>query len=421
MTTPDPLKKIVDEANQCVKCGLCLPHCPTYLQTLNEGHSPRGRIALLKGLAQQTLTLTQSTQTYLDHCLTCRACEAVCPSQVAYGQLIDHGRTLIRSDKHYQKPTRLQKTLLFSLKYKKLWRFLAHFVRFFQATGLANVLQKTGLLSYFGLARANDYLLQMTFRPFNDYYPATTDFRENVALFTGCVSSIIDQTTLTQTIEVLTRLGFGVYVPKKQGCCGALHLHAGQKKAAWQLAKRNAYAFAALNIQTIISTATGCQVALKEYAKTFSETSQNLASLSEKIMDITTFVHHHAPLEKLHFRPIPKKIVLHSPCSHRNVIKQANAVTDLLNRIPELTIFPLQLNQHCCGAAGTYFLEHPKMADDLVSPIVEEIMALSADYMVTTNIGCALHLTKALKDRGCLIAIIHPMQLIFDSIYTSRE
>jgi glycolate oxidase iron-sulfur subunit len=391
---------IQQEANQCVKCGLCLPACPTYTLTQNECESPRGRIALLDGLTKQQLPFTDKAQLYLDHCLTCRACEAVCPAQVQYGKLIDHGRMLLEQAVTPQKRvTRLPRILNLMTQYPTLMLYLKGLLKFYQRTGLQYFLRKTSFLKKLKLQRIDALLPALPSAvSLKNYYPAQTTVQGSVALFTGCMSNLVDQTTLLATIKVLTYCGYNVYVPAEQRCCGAMHLHAGHAKEAQQFSAINRQAFKQYNVEAIITVVSGCAVVLKEYLVPVFDVSQFLTQITWPT--------------QLRLKALAQSVVVHTPCTMRNVLQQAQAPIKLLQKIPELKLYYLK-NTGCCGAAGAYLLQHPQMAEQLLQNVLNELLGMQEkiDWLLTSNLGCHLHIAKALREKGYKISIAHPIVL----------
>jgi len=399
MTTnrPTPETTIQQAAGQCVKCGLCLPHCPTYVITENECESPRGRIALADALAKQQIPLTKKVQTYLDHCLTCRACEAVCPAQVPYGELIDNTRALMAKT---GKTTKVPRSLAIAIKYPTLFRVGAYFLHFCQRINLLKPFRFTRLVS----------LLPSSIKAkgWQNYYPAQISKQGHVALFTGCINQMVDQATLHAAIRVLTACGYDVSVPPSQRCCGALYQHTGEAEPAQKLMQQNSQAFDTNKIDAIITFTSGCAAVLQEYAD---------KNFNRKVMDISHFLTIITWPNAVCLTPLPKKAVLHTPCTLKNVVKQADAPAKLLQKIPELQVVSLAANTTCCGAAGLYMIEHPAMADTLVEKIVNQICQINPDYLVTSNIGCALHIHAALRKNNPAIKVIHPISLLAEQLF----
>lgn len=414
------IQKIQQQASQCVKCGLCLPHCPTYNLTANECESPRGRIALIEGLSKNQLKPSHKLNTYLDHCLNCQACEAVCPANVPYGNLIDNARAYLSSSNN---ATRIPFFLDLITRYPNLARFANYLFRAYQVTGIQNFAKKTGLLKTLGLSHAEN-LLPPIIKPIHwkNYYPAINKQQGNVALFIGCISNITDQITLKAAIKLLTYCGFGVYLPSKQTCCGALHQHAGKLKQAAKFIKQNQIAFAKNKIDAIISPATGCTVMLQQH------------QFTARTVDINQFLTEISWPETIKIRPLQKTVVIHTPCTLRNILKAEAAPLHLLKKIPQLQIKMLS-TQFCCGAAGLHMLNYPEIADNLVKNIISEIKQINAlnippenhstkkdtannkiDYLITSNIGCALHISKNLKNLGICIKTAHPICLLAEQI-----
>lgn len=410
---------LLAEANHCVACGLCLPHCPTYRITLSEADSPRGRIALISGVASGRIPMNARFALHMDRCLACRACEAVCPNHVAYGQLIDGARAIMMQPASVMpgQGAGRQKSGWWILAEKEFiarparFDVLRPFLRLYQSSGLQAWVRKSGVLGKTKIAvlEAQLPLIDIPCSASNKIatswqtiYPASGNARGEVGLFLGCVARLADVTTLNAAIFVLNRLGYTVHVPPAQTCCGALHRHGGDLQTSVQLAHENAAAFSGLNLHAIISTASGCGVQLAEAPLDFSA----------KVVDISTFLQQAEGWDDVKISPLPHKIAVHEPCSLRNVLRGAAHPYALLARIPGACIVPLAGNEQCCGAAGTYFLDQPEMAKALLDDKLVAVNESGEHYLATANIGCALHLASALRQAGSKIEVLHPVTLL---------
>ena len=410
---------LLAEANRCVACGLCLPHCPTYRITMSEADSPRGRIALMSGVASGRIPMNARFALHIDRCLTCRACEAVCPNHVAYGQLIDGARAIMTqpSSALPQQDAAKRKSALRTLTEKEFIAKPARFdalrplLRLYQTSGLQAWVRKSRMLGKTKLAVLEAQLpfigtpcstSNKTTTSWQAIYPASGNARGEVGLFLGCVARLADVATLNAAIFVLNRLGYTVHVPPAQTCCGALHRHGGDIQTSMQLARENMAAFAGLNLHAIISTASGCGVQLAEAPFDFSA----------EVIDISAFLEKAEGWNDVKISPLPHKIVMHEPCSLRNVLRGVAHPYALLARIPGARIAPLAGNDQCCGAAGTYFLDQPEMAKALLDDKMTAVDESGGYYLVTSNVGCALHMASALRQTGSKIEVLHPVTLL---------
>lgn len=442
------LDSLIAEANRCVACGLCLPHCPTYRVTQSEADSPRGRIALMSGVAGGRIPMNERFALHIDRCLTCRACESVCPNHVRFGQLIDGTRAMMASSS-----IPLGGSTQASKSWFRRWvereiigkpariDALRPLLRFYQRSGMQKLLRKSGLFGKTKLILLETQLPRID-KPYSlpgqpnfagswqAVYPTTGQPRGEVGLFLGCVARLTDTATLNATIVVLNQLGYTVHVPPAQTCCGALHQHSGDKQTAAQLAHRNISAFDGLNLEAIISTASGCGVQLTEYSTLppsprSKESAPELEAgnacgggtpaskrFSAKVMDISAFLAVAEGWDEIKLAPLTYKISVHEPCSLRNVLRGSASSYALLARIPGAQIAPLTGNDQCCGAAGTYFLDQPEMAKVLLHDKITAISASGARYLATSNVGCAMHLASALREAGSEIEVLHPVTLI---------
>ncbi len=414
---------LLGHTDRCVKCGLCLPHCPTYGKTQNEGESPRGRIALIEGLANGKLALTPRLEAHLDSCLACRACENVCPSEVQYGTIIDAGRALVAA---HRPPRTHEKVLNILITRKPLLRLGARLLRFYQHSGLRSLVRGSGLLKLTGMTRLDALLPPiLPVHTLREYYsPLGVDKRGDVALFTGCVASVIDTETLNAAIRLLTACGYGVHVPRAQGCCGALHMHSGAVQQVHALAMQNVDAFIGLKIDAIISTASGCGAPLAEYYK-MDENDGRLKKISEKVRDISEFLASIPWPENVTFAPLEQRVAVHESCSLRHVLHQHTHPYTLLRKIPGIDVVALPGNAQCCGAAGTYMITQPVMADALRKDKLTALKGSDARLLVTSNVGCALHIAAGLRPHiavgpGQEIEVIHPVTLLARQLRTTE-
>ncbi len=414
--------QLLAAADLCVKCGLCLQYCPTYHKALEEGDSPRGRIALIQGLAGGQLSVTEGLLTHLGSCLTCRICERVCPSGVRYGRLIDQARNLVRTARPASRKRRWLQWLLAEAMVRRpgLARFLTGVMRRFRDSVAERILRESTLGHRLGLARLAVYRPSLEpYREWREFYPARGREKGQVALFLGCVARAFDRRVLDAAIHVLTRLGYGVEVPPEQGCCGALYSHAGQARDAVRLAARNLDAFTANPRLPVISCASGCGAQLLEYPSLegLPEGRRRQAeTFASQVMDISSFL---AGLEwpgDMKLRPLPKQVAIHSPCSLRNVMGQHTGPHDLLARIPGVDLVPLPGGPACCGSAGSYMLDHVEMADSLGDDVCATVADTGAEILVTSNIGCVLHLAARLRHGGNHVRVMHPVVLLSEQM-----
>ncbi len=416
----NPTKEfIVAESNQCVSCGLCLPHCPTYRLLKSEADSPRGRIALMQGVMRDKIPLNARFVMHMDRCLSCRACEAACPNHVAFGNLMDSTRAVIAQ----QSDDALQIKETGSMFMLKQW-LITHPVRIERLRRLFYWLQRIGFLKWLGkseLLKKNaiwNLVVQLPVVEFpvskmteNSYkvgdrwlevYPARGQERGAVGLFLGCIARLTDVTTLNASIFILNQLGYVVHVPSRQTCCGAIHQHAGDRDCAMALARQNRSVFAELGVEVVLSAASGCGVQLVE---------ENNADCY-RVMDISQFLLTAQGWEDIELKSLEKKVLIHDPCSLRHVLNGHGFVYELMAHIPGIQIIPLPDNDQCCGAAGMYFINQPEIAQQLLDAKISAVQEKRGAYLLTSNIGCAMHLATGLRNRGIDLEVLHPVTLL---------
>ena len=384
--------------DRCVKCGLCLPHCPTYGLTRNEGDSPRGRIALIQGLATRTLGPSPRFLEHVDTCLGCRACESVCPADVAFGQIMDEGRALVRE----RRPDFGLSPVARLFARPRGVRLIRTLFAMARRAGVVRLGKR--LPGRVGKLAA---LLGPDARPFTGVREAlppgntSAENTDEVHLFAGCVQSIVDGRTLEDARTVLEAAGYRVRVPAGQGCCGALPGHGGDPQWAADLAAANRQAFGT-GQQPIVSLATGCSATLLDNPH---------AGFSGRIRSIEALVK--PRLDRLSLGPLAGRALVHQPCTQRNVTGGFADTLALLQAIPGLRVEPMPGNDRCCGAAGDHLVRHADQAAALASPKVRSLRESGATFAVTSNIGCALHLGRA---AGHAPPALHPVSLLARSL-----
>lgn len=389
-------------AELCVMCGLCLPHCPTYALAQDEAESPRGRIALAKAVAIGTIPVSGSVLTHLDQCLACRACETACPSNVQYENLLVETRALVE-------PARRRRSLMHRLAAHP--RLLTRLGRLANATAAARWLPMLArvLPTDSSLRRLLTTLPPVPHVPQAPAHSGPTgaaDSANTMALFEGCVASAFDRDTLAATRLLLERLGHRVVSPTETLCCGALPRHAGHASATRKAVARTRDALKRLNAVEIAVSASGCFSALAD-ALRHPEPDSGI-----RVVDATKRIVEDPALESLQFRPLNQRAVLHLPCSQVNGTHSVDATRALLARIPGLTVVELPTQPRCCGAAGSYYIEHPDIADRLREQRLDQIDGPSVDLLLTSNIGCRIHLGNGMRQRGRKLPVLHPLTLL---------
>ena len=398
--TPPALPPIIHDdlraTQQCVMCGMCVPHCPTYAPSQNEADGPRGRIALLLGAAQGRLALDDEATAHLEGCLSCRACEAICPSKVPYGQLIDAGRVHILAEQpqHGRWMRLLRDQVL--LRPRRL-RVLGGLTRLTQALGLHRLPLPSHLKRLLRLTPP----LQTAFRHVETYPAPQT--RGRVGLFLGCMGSVFESENLRAAIVVLNAWGYEVVVPPRQGCCGAMHQHGGDTQRGQTMALGVAQLFQATELDAVVGLSSGCVAQLKEHS------GLSVFELSDFLLKNLP-----APLPAMH--EMKRRVAVHLPCTQRNILRTGNTAMKLLRLIPGLEVLELPGNERCCGAAGTHMLTHPTQADALAAPKIETFRQLEADQLVSTNIGCAMHLGGGLRETDAQAEVVHPVRLLAEAL-----
>ncbi|MFZ5579928.1 MAG: (Fe-S)-binding protein [Pseudomonadota bacterium] len=400
MSRPDedlPEQSDLSATQQCVMCGMCVPHCPTYALSGNEADGPRGRIALMLGMHQGRLELDEAVIEHLDGCLSCRACERICPSKVPYGALIDAGRARI-TQVSPPRPRWMRDLRDHLLLRPMRLRLLGGLIRLTQMLRLDRLPLPARLARMRRLAPP----LAPALEP-EALYPAQGTARGRVGLFLGCMGSIFESANLRAAIRVLNAWDYDVRIPDEQGCCGAMHQHGGEPERGQAMAKAVEARFGAETLDAVVGVSSGCMAQLKEHT-------------GLPVFELNDFLLSHLPDPLPAMQPMSRRVAVHLPCTQRNVLRTDNTALHLLRLIPGLEVTDLPGNERCCGAAGTHMLTHPEQADALLEPKLAAFEAMGADQLVSTNIGCAMHLGAGLRETDHLAEVIHPVRLLAEAL-----
>ena len=424
----------------CVRCGLCLPHCPTYLETLRETSSPRGRIHLIQSVSDGRLSLTSPGfvgQMY--QCLDCRACEDVCPSGVQYGKLVETARAQIERARPRSLHQRVLRWTFFAgvFAYMRLFRLVNRLLWLYQRGGLQWFARKSGILKLLRLREMEALLPPMPARFFVPCGQVVRSAsgeqpRARVALFAGCIMSTAFAETDRATMRVLAANGCEVHVPAGQGCCGALTVHAGDLDRARVQARQTIAAFERLEasapVEAIIVNAAGCGATLKEYGHLLREDAafaKRAAAFSAKVQDITEFLGGLEQRGQLNrtMRSLHLKVTYQEPCH----LAHAQRVTDqprrLLRAIPGLELVEMRESALCCGSAGVYNITQPEMSRRLLKRKMQHALATGAEVIVSANPGCILQLqagARATLAEGPSVRVAHIVDLLDEAYQYSK-
>jgi glycolate oxidase iron-sulfur subunit len=363
------------------------------------------------------LRLSDSFVRHIDLCLDCRACETACPSGVEYGKLVETARAQI--EQNYRRPvlSRLLRWLGFrQLRHPRRLALLGRLLRFYQRSGLQRLVRASGVLRLFGKMGEAESLLPTVddhffFSELGRVYPAEGERRARVALFAGCIAQVAFAETNRATVRVLQKNGCEVVVPAGQLCCGALHVHAGLRTAARELARVNLEAFLTENCDAIIVNAAGCGSTMKEYSQLFPDDLRpRAAQFAHKVRDLSEF------LVGLGVRPpskpVPQRVTLQDSCHLVHGQKIRSAPRQLLRAIPGVELVEMDLADHCCGSAGIYNLTQSAVAKELLAEKMHHARATAAETIATANPGCILQLRAGVERFATGQQVAHVVELL---------
>src|SRR5215213_6747699 len=401
----------------CIHCGLCLEACPTYVVTGNENDGPRGRLYLMRAVAEGRLENTSSAfQTHIDRCLGCRACEQVCPAGVEYGQLLEASREELR---HAQPKSDIASKLL-RLLLRHVWlspvrlRMFFGASRWFRDLGLARLLLKSRPARLISPRAEFALALLESSRPAfrNGSTPVKTDQRgETVLLFSGCVGEGLFARVNRATTRVLRANNLNVSIPKNQVCCGALHAHAGDLEGARELARKNIGAFD--SDAPVITNAGGCGAMLTTYGHLFAndkDLAEPAANFSRRVRDVSQ------QLETAGMRTAPSaveaNVTYDTSCHLLYGQRSGDASERMLRSVTGENFVALNGTERCCGAAGVYNLLQPDMSQRVLNEKLDHVRKTNAAILATGNPGCQMHIGAGARLAGMPLRVCHPIEIV---------
>ncbi len=415
-----------DRFLECVHCGMCTTSCPTFTELGDENESPRGRIYLMRAVADGRLEANGRVEAHLENCLDCRGCETACPSGVHYGRIIEPFRLTMERENQttLQKYDWFRNLILFQLfPYANRVRLAMTPVRWAQKLGLYGLAERIGL---FNLIPGRLGRMVTMVGPavksgpkLPEFLPAKGRRRARVAFFVGCVADAMFRHTHWATLRVLQENGCDIVIPRGQGCCGAIRYHGADSEGARKEADQNVDTFNLDDFDAIVVNHAGCGAMMKEYGLHWQdERQEERAAFAAKVRDINEF------LDELGLVPpsgkIEATVTYHDACHLAHAQKITDPPRRLLEQIPGLEIRPLPESDLCCGSAGTYNINHPEMADRLGQRKVENIRSTGAKIVLVSNAGCLLQIGREVRRSRTPVAVMHPMDLL-DLSYQGRQ
>ncbi|MSU59942.1 MAG: (Fe-S)-binding protein [Pedosphaera sp.] len=429
-------------------CGLCLPTCPTYDATKLERNSPRGRIALMRAIADDKLDVTQAFGDEMYFCLGCLACMTACPAGVNYAELFEHARAEVEEKRVLASPKR---DFIRGFTLRWLFMDLARLqlfgkaLRLYQSLGLQTLLRWSGVLNLFPKrlreleAMTPEVQPQFSAEMVSPITPAMGEKRFRVAVLTGCAQDLIFSDVNRDTVEVLARNGCEVVTPPEQHCCGSLHAHNGEWMLAQILARRNIDQFPPEKFDAIITNAGGCGSHLKHYAHVLAADpiyAARAAQWDAKVKDVHEWLAEigiRAPTSACRRRreesstdgndpgrlltssPTGEIVTYHESCHLSHGQKVVLQPRELLRAIPGLKLVELFEASWCCGSAGIYNLTQPEMAGELLERKIKHIKTTGATVVATANPGCLLQIVNGAAAAGLKLRVAHPVTLLAEA------
>ncbi len=409
-----------EDVLQCMRCGFCLPTCPTFVLTGRERSSPRGRVAMARAVAEGKLPFSEAMKEEAYFCLDCRACTTACPSGVKAGEVME----VCRSQVHQQQPLPkwqagfrnfiLQKML----PDPNMLEISMLPARLYQKLGIQWLVRHSRLLKLGPewMDKAEGMLpeLHPPLRPqLPDVVPAVGEQRGRVAFFLGCIMTLMYPEVSRQTVKVLTHQGFEVITPKDQKCCGAPHLNEGDRSTTRSLAQHNLDLFMALEVDAIVTDCAGCGATLKEYEELLEEVGEHdkLTAFRSKIKDVSEFLAEQG-LRTAGLKPVDKIVTYHEPCHLCHAQGVSRQPRELIKSIPGIDYRELNEASWCCGSAATFSLKYTDESQQILDRKLDNVQLTGAELLVTANPGCHLQLAWGLKQAGMSQEVVHISELL---------
>ena len=415
--------------DDCVHCGFCLPACPTYVSWGEEMDSPRGRIDLMRGLAEGKIAWSESVARHFDRCLGCMGCMPACPSGVKYDVLIEQTRAQLERRLDRPGADKFVREAIFALfPHPRRLRAAAFLMWLYTESGLQGLLRKSGLMRLLPrrMAKMEELLPPVTLHGVGGRLPENVSARGprrgRVALLAGCVQRVFFPGVNDATLAVLSAEGFEVAVPSGQGCCGALSVHAGREPEALDFAKETIARFeeeerARGPLEAILVNAAGCGSTMKEYGRLFAEDpkwASRAWAFSWKVRDVTEFLAGTAPFARRN--PIRARVAYHDACHLAHAQRIREQPRRLHAGIPGIELVEIPDGDQCCGSAGIYNLVEPESSEEIGLRKVDNVLSVQADLLASANPGCTLQIQKLLRRRGKAIPAAHPVEILAASI-----
>lgn len=422
--TSEPLHlKQLDYAvlQQCMHCGMCLPTCPTYDETKLERNSPRGRISLMRSIADGRLSVTEAFGEEMYFCLGCLACETACPAGVNYALMFESARGDIEREKVLAGGSRdWVRAFTLRLIFTRPWllRAIGRVLYWYQASGLEALVRKLHLTALLPKNLRELEPLTPRVKPdFSDTLIAEIESpnvpRYRVGMLTGCVQDLVYSDVNRDTVDVLLANGCEVVTPGAQHCCGSLHAHNGEIEWAREMARRNIDSFDLDSLDAIVTNAAGCGSHLKHYDELLAHDLRYAAKAkvwSEKLRDIHEWLVEIGPQKPAHVSE--GVVTYHEACHLCHGQKITKQPRELLRLIPGLKLVELPESTWCCGSAGIYNITQPEMSAKLLKRKLENVAKTGAPVVASANPGCCVQLEAGLRARGSSVEVAHPISLL---------
>ena len=411
-----PLEHAKAGIDTCVHCGFCLSTCPTYLVHQDENDSPRGRIYLMRSLYEGLIDVgDDDLNTHIDRCLGCLNCETACPSGVPYGQLLEATRATLT--KHRPIPW-VARVILWTFARPRLLAAAMLTSKLFRFTGLPRLLSRV-VPGRLGFAVA---MLDATRPavPQRAYTRRGSGERGTVALLRGCVMEGLFTHTNRATERTLGANDYAMVDAPGQGCCGALHAHAGDDETARALARRNVDAFERSGAQFVVTNAAGCGNAMKGYGHWLERDpryAERAAAMGERVRDVSELLAAAGPRAGA---PLARTVTYDAPCHLLHGQRIAIPPLEVLRAVPGLDLRPLADADQCCGSAGIYNLIEPETSDAVLERKLENVERTGAALVATGNPGCLMQIGAGLRQAGSSARAVHPVELL-DASYAAEE